>query len=85
LCSKAPRSSKSRGPAPVLGVAGSSTRAVLSRSVSGWLGAAESAESMAGDPLRRWKSPAEGATHIGSAWIPCCSCPVAVRKAARDE
>ena len=67
--SSAPRSAYATGPTPVLGVAGSSRRALPSASVAGQFATAEFAASIAGDPFTRWKSPAHGSRNAGSAWI----------------
>src|ERR671922_1198458 len=83
--SYAPLSSNGRGPTPVFGVAGSSTRGCPSTSTLGWAAAPESAESIAGEPASRWKFPPARSTHFGSAWIPCASWPDAAWKAAREE
>lgn len=46
--------------------------------------APELAESIAGEPAVRWKSAAEGFVHMGSAWIPRASWPVAAWNAASE-
>jgi hypothetical protein len=51
----------------VLRVAGSSTRALPSMSAAGSPLTPESAESIAGDPSVRWKSPVVRLFHFGSA------------------
>src|SRR4051812_33427259 len=59
--SSAPRSSKLRGPAPVSVVAGSSTRLrPFASQAEAAPPAPESAESIAGEPARGWKSVALG-------------------------
>ena len=65
-----------------MGVAGSSTRGLPSASIDDSPLAAEFAESIAVEPSRRWKSPESGASHSGSNWIPCVSCPVAAANVA---
>src|SRR5436190_19623180 len=77
MYSYAPRSSYALGPAPVFGVDGSSTRGRPSTSVADWPLTPEFAESIAGEPPRRCKSPPVRFTHLGSACFPCDSCPVA--------
>src|SRR5436190_1611802 len=53
--SNAPRSSYSRGPAPVFGISGSSVRRVRLMSILGWLRTSELAESIAGERAVSWK------------------------------
>ena len=67
----------------MFGVAGSSTLAVPKPSGFSSPGAAESAESIAGDPASRWKSAA--AAKRGFACRPCCSwVGLAARNAASE-
>src|SRR5438477_11303198 len=66
--SYAPRSTYGSGPTPLFGVAGSSTRALPSASRPGCPPTAEFAESIAGDPAVRWKSPPAWLTHLGEPW-----------------
>src|SRR5262245_12685737 len=75
--SNTPRSANATGPAPVFRVAGSSTRAPPAASVAGQLATPELPASIAGEPARRWKSPAAPFTNRGSAWREWASWPLA--------